>query len=209
MYFTRIHFFFHSCYSSYSVENFYEKKIGDRFHHPKNVGKCESANAVGTSASFVCGSVLRFTLQISDQKITDAKFKVSGCGYLLAAADLLAETIIDQQLGELHGSGNFKQIIENNLGDFPAERKHCAELAVETLQSAFNDFRSRRIKEFSGEKALICTCFGVSEEEIEQVIGANGCETVEEVSNICHAGSGCGSCQPLIREIIDGLENML
>jgi NifU-like protein len=191
------------------VENFYEEKISERFHEPKNVGKCESGNAVGTNASFVCGSVLRFTLQISDQKIADAKFKVSGCGYLLAAADLLAETIVDKQLGELHGLESFKQTIEENLGKFPVERQHCLNLAFETLQSAFNDFRSRRLEEFSGEKALICTCFGVSEEKIEQIINENNCETVKEVSNICNAGSGCGSCQPLIQEIIDDLQNML
>jgi NifU-like protein len=60
-----------------------------------------------------------------------------------------------------------------------------------------------QIEEFTGEKALICTCFGVSEETIERVIANNRCETVEEVSQKCNAGSGCGSCQPLIQEIID------
>jgi NifU-like protein len=189
--------------------SFYPAKISERFYNPQNAGKCEFANAVGTNASFVCGSVLRFTLQISDQKIADVKFKVSGCGYLLAAADLLAETVINKQLGELHGLESFKQIIEEKLGKFPFERQHCFNLAVETLQTAFNDFRSRRLEEFSGEKALICTCFGVSEETIEQIIGENNCETVEEVADICNAGSGCGSCRLLIQEIIDASENML
>jgi NifU-like protein len=189
--------------------NFYPKNISERFHSPQNAGKCEFTNAVGTNASFICGSVLRFTLQISDKKIADAKFKVSGCGYLLAAADLLAETIINKQLIELHGLESLRQIIKEKLDEFPAERTHCLELAFETLQSAFNDFRSRQIEEFSGEKALICTCFGVSEEIIEKIINENSCETVEEVADICNAGSGCGSCQPLIQEIIDDFGNML
>jgi NifU-like protein len=192
-----------------SVEKFYGEKISERFHNPQNAGKCEFTNAVGTSASFVCGSVLRFTLQISDQKIADAKFKVSGCGYLIATADLLAEIVINKQLTNLHGLESFKQIIEEKLGNFPAERTHCLNLAFETLQSAFNDFRSRQIEEFSGDKALICTCFGVSEETIEKIISENNCETVEDVADICNAGSGCGSCQPLIQEIIDDLHNML
>jgi NifU-like protein len=191
------------------VEKFYNDKISERFYDPQNAGKCEFTNAIGTNASFVCGSVLRFTLQISDQKITAAKFKVSGCGYLIAAADLLAEITINKRLNELHGLENFKQIIEAKLGKFPTERQHCLNLAIETLHSAFNDFRSRKLEEFTGEKALICTCFGVSEEIIEQVIGENHCETVEDVSGFCNAGSGCGSCQPLIQEIIDDLHNML
>jgi NifU-like protein len=192
-----------------NVEKFYSEKISERFYNPQHAGKCEFANAIGTSASFVCGSVLRFSLQISDAKIADVKFKVSGCGYLIATADLLAETVINKQLNELHGLEGFNRIVEEKLGKFPAERQHCLNLALETLQSAFNDFRSRKLEEFSGEKALICTCFGVSEETIEQIINENNCETVEEVADICNAGSGCGSCRLLIQEIIDDLQNML
>lgn len=191
------------------MEKFYPTKISERFHHPQHAGKCKFANAVGTNASFICGSVLRFTLEISDQKTTAAKFQVSGCGYLIATADLLAETIINKQLSELHGLENFKRIIAEKLGEFPVERKHCIELAIETLHSAFNDFRSRKLEEFTGEKALICTCFGVSEETIEKIIAVNNCETVGEVANLCNAGSGCGSCQPLIQEILDAPENVL
>jgi NifU-like protein len=192
-----------------NVEKFYSEKISERFYNPQHAGKCEFANATGTNASFVCGSVLRFSLQISDAKIADVKFKVSGCGYLIATADLLAETVINKQLNELHGLEGFNRIVEEKLGKFPAERQHCLNLALETLQSAFNDFRSRKLEEFSGEKALICTCFGVSEETIEQIINENNCETVEEVADICNAGSGCGSCRLLIQEIIDDLQNML
>jgi NifU-like protein len=73
------------------------------------------------------------------------------------------------------------------------------------LQDAFADFRAFQIEEFAGEKALICTCFGVSEERIEKAITENNLQTVEEVGEFCRAGTGCGSCQPLIQEIIDSL----
>ncbi len=185
------------------MKKFYPSKISERFHYPKHAGKCEFANAVGTNASFVCGSVLRISLQISEQKVVNAKFQVSGCGYLIATADLLAETILNQQLNELHGLENLTQIVEEYFGKFPVERTHCLELAIDTLHSAFNDFRSHKLEEFAGEKALICTCFGVSEDLIERVILQNQCETVEDVMQICNAGGGCGSCQPLIQEIID------
>jgi NifU-like protein len=64
-------------------------------------------------------------------------------------------------------------------------------------------YRARRIEEFQGEKALICTCFGVSEETIIGAIAENGFTEVEQVSKAYRAGSGCGSCRFLIQELID------
>ncbi len=189
--------------------SFYEAKISARFSDPKNAGRAEFANAIGTNATFVCGSAVRFTLQIRERKIVAAKFQTNGCGYLTAAADILAEIITGQSLIELHGLEDLETQIQAKIGNFPDNRRHCLTLSIETLQTAFNDFRSAQLEEFVGEKALICTCFGVSEETIEKMIGENHCQTVEEVSHLCHAGSGCGSCQSLIQEIIDAKPNML
>jgi len=189
--------------------SFYEAKISERFSNPKNAGRPQFSNAIGTNATFVCGSAVRFSLQITEQKIATAKFQTNGCGYLMAAADVLAEIIIGQRLSELHGLEDLETKIQAKLGDFPENRRHCLKLSIETLQAAFNDFRVAQLEEFVGEKALICTCFGVSEETIEKMIGDNHCQSVEEVSRLCHAGSGCGSCQLLIQEIIDAKTNML
>ena len=183
--------------------SFYPKEISKHFSNPNNAGRAKFANAVGANATFVCGSALRWTLQISDKKIVEAKFQTNGCGFMIASADILAEIITGKELGELHGLENLQTQIEAKLGEFPENRQHCLTLSIETLQVAFQDFRASKLEEWSGEKALICTCFGVSEETIEKVIAENYCETVEEVSRKCNAGSGCGSCQPLIQEIID------
>ena len=106
---------------------------------------------------------------------------------------------------QLHGLEDLKTEIEAELEKFPASRTHCLELCLEALQSAFANFRHFQIEEFMGEKALICTCFGISEETIENVIKENSPETVEDIGAVCNAGTGCGSCQPLILEILDVL----
>lgn len=187
--------------------SFYPPEISQRFNAPKNIGKANDANAAGTNATFVCGAVLRFTLRIDREtkKILDAKFKTNGCGYLIASADALAEKIIGKYLNELHSLDKkfLESEIESEIGKFSTHRKHCLQLALETLQSAFADFRHAQIEEWTGEKALICTCFGVSEETIENLIKINSLETVEEVTDACRAGGGCGSCQPLIEDILD------
>jgi bacterioferritin-associated ferredoxin len=35
------------------------------------------------------------------------------------------------------------------------------------------------------------------------LVRENSLETIEEITDVCGAGGGCGSCQPLIQEIID------
>jgi len=189
------------------VAKFYSEKISDRFHAPKNVGGATGANAVGTNATFVCGAALRLSLRIekNTKEITEAKFKTNGCGYLIASADVLAERIVGKKLNELHGLDKsvLQKQIEDEFGKFSENRKHCLNLCIETLRDAFADFRVFQIEEFTGEKALVCTCFGVSEETIEGLIKQKSLATVEEVTDTCNAGGGCGSCQPLIQEIID------
>ncbi|MBA2737784.1 MAG: iron-sulfur cluster assembly scaffold protein, partial [Pyrinomonadaceae bacterium] len=187
--------------------NFYPKKINGRFYNPRNVGKSEKTNAVGTGASFICGSFIRFYLHIDlkTKQIIEAKYKTDGCGFLVAAAEVLAEKIVGEKLTELHGLGRnaLHNAIETELEKFPFERNHCPEICLDALQKAFSDFRTFQIEEFTGEKALICTCFSVSEETIEKVIEKNRSATVEEVTALCNAGGGCGSCGFLIQEMID------
>lgn len=50
---------------------------------------------------------------------------------------------------------------------------------------------------------IICHCFEVSREEIEQAIKEKGLKTVEEVGEATNAGTGCGGCQDRIQEILD------
>lgn len=186
---------------------FYPEKISERFYAPQNVGKLIKADATGRSATFVCGVFLQIQLQIDDasKEILSAKFQTNGCGYLIASADVLTAEIAGKRLNRVHDLDTdvLQSEIENALGEFSDSRRHCLNLALETLKKAFADFRQRQIEEFSGERALICTCFGVSEETIEKVIAQNALETVEEVTDACNAGGGCGSCQPLIQELID------
>ena len=187
--------------------SFYPNKINEKFFNPRNAGKFEKANAVGTGASFVCGSFVRFYLHIdlAAKQITEAKYKTDGCGFLIAAAEVLAEKIIGEKLTELHGLDRnaLRRLIETELESFPSGRNHCPEICLDALQQTFLNFRNAQIEEFTGEKALICTCFSVSEETIEKVIAENRIETIEQVTAICNAGGGCGSCEFLIREMID------
>ncbi len=186
---------------------FYPDKINALFSAPKHTGKAAKTNAVGTGASFVCGSFVRFFLEIDlpTKEIREARYKTNGCGFAIASAEVLAKKIVGRKLTELHGLNHaeFLGEIELELGEFSADRRHCAEICFDALQTAFTDFRALQIEEFAGEKALICTCFGISEDTIQSIINENQAETVEEIGDACNAGMGCGSCRFLIQELID------
>lgn len=124
---------------------------------------------------------------------------------MIAAADVICEALTGRELVDLHAldEGEFTARVEAEIGPVPLERRQCAHVVLEAVRAALADYRSLLIEEFRGEKALICTCFGVSEETIETFISANSPDSVEEVTSACRAGAGCGSCRMLIQEMID------
>jgi NifU-like protein len=186
---------------------FYPPKIAERSFSPQHSGKGAGTNGVGTAVNFACGSFVRFYLGIDfeNSEIRSATFKTNGCGFAIAVAELLAARINGENLTGLHGldGSEFHEGLIAELGELPAGRGHCLEIGLEALRSALADHRALRIEEFRGEKALICTCFGVSEEKIEGVISELSLETVEQVGDVCNAGRGCGSCRMLIQEMLD------
>ena len=179
--------------------SFYPAPISKHFFNPSKAGEIAAADAAATKASFVCGTVLQINLQIENKIIRDAKFKAAGCGYLFAAADVLCEKIIGSKITD---GLNVYEVIERELGEFEHSRRHCIELVWQTWQATINNLRAATASGWNDEDALICACFGVSERTIETAIGENLLATVAEVTRACRAGGGCGSCQPLIEDIL-------
>ncbi len=185
--------------------SFYPPKISERFAQTKNAGKLEDISAVGTEANFTCGVLLEFYLDIDgDSKtIRKAKFKTNGCGYVIAISDFLAERVVGKKLPELQGLELFEKEITKEFGEVPPARHHCVNLCFDALHKTLAEYRVQKVTEWTGEKALICTCFGVEEETIENMIRSGDIKSVEQVGESCNAGTGCGSCQFLIQEILD------
>ena len=49
---------------------------------------------------------------------------------------------------------------------------------------------------------ILCVCKGVSDRRVRAVVD-EGCQTVKDVGEACHAGTDCGVCARSIRELID------
>ena len=183
--------------------SYYPDRTNKHFLNPHGVGEVENADASGEAGSLACGAILSLTLKIDAdrQQITDAKFKAVGCGFLIASASVLTQTIKDLAISKAATLGD--NAITDWFEELPSDRKHCAALCREALHAALADYHSARREEWAGDEPLICTCFGVSEKTIEQVIEARSLRTVKEVTRACHAGGGCQSCHPLILDILE------
>ncbi|NOT49234.1 MAG: hypothetical protein HOP17_16005 [Acidobacteria bacterium] len=185
----------------------YPPEVNARFLRPRFAGRAENQNAFGTSASFECGCFARISLSIGTTRktIDDARFQTNGCGFMIAAADVLAEYLTGCELTGLHSvaESELTDFVRGQLVDLPTARVQCVHVVLEAIRAALSDYRSYLIEEFSGEKPLICTCFGVSEETIESCISEKKPEFVEDVTAACRAGGGCGSCRMLIQEMLD------
>ena len=185
----------------------YPEKAAEQALSPKRIGVAKGENTFGRSVNFNCGSVVRFSLSVddADRRITDVRFTSNGCGYMVAAAETVAADLLGRELQDLHGleERGFCSLVEERVGAIRPDRRSCADTVREAILNAFADYRKSRIEEFAGEKALICTCFGVSEETIVRFIEVESPDDLDEVMNVCRAGSGCGSCRMLIQELID------
>ncbi len=186
--------------------SYYPDRINEHFLKPLHVGDIEDADSTAEAGSFTCGAVLRLSLKIDreTQNVSDAKFKASGCGYLIASASVLTEIIRGLTTAEAaKASMLLQETLTEYFGALARDKEHCALLCAEALHEAVIHYSQRVRDEWTGEEALICTCFGVSEKSIEQLIAERSLRTVREVTSECNAGAGCGSCRPLIEEILE------
>jgi NifU-like protein len=95
--------------------------------------------------------------------------------------------------------------IAEYLGGLPPQKMHCSVMGREALEAAIKNYKTGENADRSLEDEKVCTCFGVSENEIRRVITENQLTEVEEVTNFTKAGGGCGMCREKIEAILKEL----
>lgn len=183
----------------------YTEKTKDHFFNPRNVGEVENPDGVGEVGSLACGDALRLTFKLDKEgRIAEAKFKTFGCASAIATSSVLTELIKGKTLEEAMKVTN-KEIAEY-LGGLPEQKMHCSVMGREALEAAIDNYRHGSQAKHAIEGTIVCTCFGVTDKEIERVIRENDLTTVEQVTNYCKAGGGCGGCKGEIEKIIERVQ---
>ncbi|MCK4913726.1 MAG: Fe-S cluster assembly protein NifU [Planctomycetes bacterium] len=183
----------------------YTEKVKDHFFNPRNVGEIKKPDGIGEVGSLACGDALKLTFKLDKNgKIADAKFKTFGCASAIATSSVLTEIIKGMTIEEAAKVTN--KDIADYLGGLPEQKMHCSVMGREALEAAIENYRTGGKKKHLLKGKVVCTCFGVTEDEIETVIRENNLTTVEQVTNYCKAGGGCGGCKGEIEKIIQKIQ---
>ena len=184
----------------------YSEKVMEHFRNPRNVGKIEAPDGTGTVGSLACGDALTLMFKLdADKRIVDVKFQTFGCASAIASSSALTEMVIGKTVEEAEKITN--KDIANFLGGLPDQKMHCSVMGREALEAAIHNYRTGETMIKNLEDHIVCTCFGVSENEIRRVVTENSLTTVDEVTNFCKAGGGCGMCRDDIQKIIDSIRD--
>ncbi len=182
----------------------YTDKVRDHFLNPRNAGEIENPDGLGEVGNITCGDALRLTFKLdAEGKIKEAKFKTFGCGSAIASASALTELIKGKTLDEAAKISNSD--IAQYLDGLPREKMHCSVMGQEALEAAIEYYKSggKKTAPPAKEGKVVCTCFNVTDREIERAIRENKLKTIEDVTNFTKAGGGCGGCHEQLQEMLD------
>jgi len=117
--------------------------------NPKHMGDIEDADGVGKVTNPSCGDVMKMFLKIKEKDgkkiIEDIKFRTLGCAAAISTSDMMCELAKGKTIEEALKI-TYEDISEE-LGDLPPIKKHCGNLAEETLEAAIEDLKEKDGKE--------------------------------------------------------------
>ena len=131
----------------------YSEKVMDHFNNPRNVGEVPNADAVGQVGNPVCGDIMKITMKIEDEVITDVKFKTFGCGAAVATSSMATELVKGKTVEEALQLTN--AAVAEALDGLPPQKLHCSVLAEEAVKKAISDYYVK-----TGRPALDIGCDG-------------------------------------------------
>lgn len=122
----------------------YNEKVLEVFRNPQNVGEIENPDGVGVVGNAACGDIMKITLKIDNDTVTDAKFQTFGCTAAVATSSVATTMIKGKSLDYAKNLKNADVVEE--LEGLPPQKIHCSVLAEEAIQAAIEDYESKKDK---------------------------------------------------------------
>jgi len=120
----------------------YSAQVIDHYENPRNVGKMEIDDTVGTGmvGAPACGDVMKLQIKVEEGIIVDAKFKTYGCGSAIASSSLVTEWVKGKTLDQ---AGTIKNSAIAEELALPPVKIHCSILAEDAIKAAIENYKSK------------------------------------------------------------------
>ena len=109
-------------------------------HHvmePTHLGEMEKPDGHGVITG-PCGDTDEFFVKIFSSRITEVRFRTTGCFFTIAACDAVATLAEGRAVRE--ALRITREAVLEYLGGLPEDHEHCALLAANTLHKALRDY---------------------------------------------------------------------
>jgi nitrogen fixation NifU-like protein len=189
----------------------YSETVKDHFTNPRNALFGEEAdfphNARGQTGNIKCGDQMLMLLRITDDVITDVRWKTYGCASAIASTSMLSETIKGMPISEAYAIRP-EDLVEK-LGGLPDYKIHCSVLGDKALRAAIDDYleHTGRAGMLKQEALTVCRCLGITDKDIEDAFH-NGARTWEQLQHATKIGTVCGSCQAQAQDLLHTLSHL-
>jgi len=127
-----------------NLEQFSET-LKDHFRNPRNAGRLEDADAVGTAGGGKCSDTMTIFLKVRDDAVERITFLCDGCPPAIACGSILTELATGEHLDA--AAEIAPDTVVAALDGLPREYRHLAYLAVEALDNAIWNYIARHIEQ--------------------------------------------------------------
>ena len=120
----------------------YSKKVMEHFLNPRNMGKLDDPDGVGTAGNPICGDTMTIYIKVKNNRIVDIKFQTFGCAAAIATSSMITELAKGKTIEEA------EKITRDDVADalegLPPIKMHCSNLAADALKAAIEDYKKRK-----------------------------------------------------------------
>ncbi|MGH2919452.1 MAG: iron-sulfur cluster assembly scaffold protein, partial [Solirubrobacteraceae bacterium] len=111
-----------------------DERFEDHLRHPRGRGCTVAGGHDGAAGGHVCGDLIRVSLRVSGDRVSEAGFEASGCGAMIAAGSAIVELV--EGSGVLGAARVGAAQVASELGGLSAGKLHAADLASDAMHRA-------------------------------------------------------------------------
>ncbi len=117
----------------------YSPELLDHFQNPRNAGDVADPDASAQIENPACGDVLKLSLKLEGDRVTEIRFRAKGCVPAMACGSAVTELVKGLSLTEARQVS--REELLRKVGGVPEASHHASSLAIDTLMAALRDCR--------------------------------------------------------------------